>query len=106
MNLNNHNFCDGWGWYIDIENNDINNNNNNMKINFNNKSYKKINYHLNRLETIEEDEYDYYKDINEINIKNDEKKHQHKITGNGLIIKIGSTTLLTALLTYFVFFIL
>ena len=56
MNLNT-NVTDGWGWYIDLENNTfINVETKELK---NERTNKKFNYHFNRLDTIKE-EYEYY----------------------------------------------
>lgn len=112
MKLNQCNICEDWGWYVDIENN-----NHILPTNLDfisHKPYKKINYHYNRLETIEEDEYDYYKknykDNEEIELDNCFKKQssEDKKSKDGEIFlyKIGSTTLITALLTYAIFFLI
>lgn len=112
MNLNT-DIYDDWGWYIDIEKNY------NNYINFiiieqepynNVKSNKKMSYHLNRLETI--DEYDYYYD-DKIEYNEDEynkkynEKYNEKIDNNevkniekGLFV-IGLTTIITTIVTYF-----
>jgi hypothetical protein len=101
MSLNT-NINDDWGWYIDIENNNY--------ISFNIIEYhhintnKKMNYQLNRLETIEEDEYDYLKN----NYENHEKiveelQENNEITKpeKGFFIKLGITTIITTIFTYF-----
>ena len=127
MNLNTYNLCEDWGWYVDTENNLLINSNLNMVYNSSKayNPYKNINY--SRLCKIEEDEYDYYKnnykDIENLeleleynNIKN-ETKPQEKIGEkierienekgeNIYLYKIGSTTLITALLTYAIFFLI
>lgn len=109
MISNCYNLSEDWGWYIDIESMkpiyQIN-----TEIIRNKNKNKKINYNLNRLEPIEEDEYDYY--IN--NIKNIEYNKNIDFAINetddnmksNIITNYGSTTLITVLITYFVFFIL
>ena len=85
MNLNS---CDDWGWYVDIENADISNQYNyNISKNKNNEKNIKNNNHYSSLETIE---YLY--------------KQDNENTSN-LIYKVGSTTIITALLTYFILFV-
>jgi hypothetical protein len=109
MISNSYNLTEDWGWFIDIESSkpiyDI-------KTQFVKTKNKKINYNYNKLAAIEDDEYDYY--IN--NIKDTDYIHQIKKpleilsplenTTSNIITKYGSTTLITALLTYVVFFVL
>lgn len=111
MNLNADSNCDDWGWYVDTENNLFINS---TKISTN-KYYEKIaNYKLNKLYNVNEniDEYDYYKknyrDIAKIQLEccvlksdnNENKGYQLSL------YKIGSTTLITGLLTYAIFFLI
>ena len=113
MNLNTYNISEDWGWYVDTESNlFINSHNFDVIVN---KPYKKINYHYINLDKIEEqkDEYEYYKknyrdieqlELDSIYIKSqvkNEKKYEEMS-----LYKIGSTTLISALLTYVVFFLI
>lgn len=103
MNLNTNNLCEDWGWFIDIETNDSN------ILLEPCKSIKKINIKFNKLQTIEEDEYDYYeKYYNNPEEKYDKIENENKKSTEptNVIVNVGSTTLLTALLTYVIFFIL
>jgi hypothetical protein len=106
-----YNYCDGWGFYIDIEslsslrkdNDDIMKEKYGIK-NFNkNNRIKKYNY----CETINE-EYEYY-------CKNYDDKNEDIFTENkkisdenttSFIIRVSSTTIITAILTYFIFIVL
>ena len=99
MNSNANNLCEDWGWFIDIESNNSN-------------------------ISIQEDEYDYYQkyyrnleeqydtNMEEQYNTNLEKKYvtnenENKTTKSlNTIFNVGSTTLLTALLTYVILFIL
>jgi hypothetical protein len=93
MNLNS---CDDWGWYVDIENADISNQYN---YNISNNKNKNIGHYLNKIETIQEidiEDLSFYN--NEINKKN--------INIKSYIYKVGSTTIITGLLTYFILFII
>ena len=89
--------CEDWGWYIDTENIRVTNQYNYNIISKN--KNKNVGYYLNRIQTIKEFDIEdlsfYNKEINEknINIKNS-------------IYKVGSTTIITALLTYFILFML
>ena len=104
MNLNSYQLCDDWGWFIDIECND------NILLQPC-KPGKKLKPHFNKLNVIDEDEYDYYqknyKDPEE-NYKIPNKNYDINLkTGeNNTLVNVGSTTLITALLTYVIFFIL
>jgi hypothetical protein len=92
MNSNTHNICDDWGWYVDIENN--------LLIN-SNKSRLYIGYNNNKLSKIEE--YDYFRYIEDIEDIEDLKSEDK----NGLsFYTIGSTTLISALLTYSILFLI
>ncbi len=57
MSLTIYNLTDDWGWFVDTENPQPIYQN---KIDIIKNNNKKFNYHLNKLEPIEEDEYDYY----------------------------------------------
>jgi len=110
MNVETYSICENWGWYIDIENmrpigSPI------ITQNYNKKN-KKPSYHLNRLETINEDEYEYdylkkskhteesYFDDKFNNINNNINNNIY------YLIRIGTTTIITAILTYVLLFIL
>jgi hypothetical protein len=107
MNLNSH-ICDGdgWGWYVDIENSNYSN-----CINFiiiescnNEKSKKKMNYHLNKLETIHE--YEYYEEDEKNEEENENiENNQIKNVEKGFLIKTGLTTIITTIFTYLSSFI-
>jgi hypothetical protein len=103
MNVNT-NISEDWGWYIDIENNNYINFSI-IEYNHDLKSNKKMNYHLNRLETIEEDnEYDYFKNNYEHNEKILEILQQNneiKKVEKGFFIKLDITTIITTILSYF-----
>jgi hypothetical protein len=115
MNLNMHyQICDDWGWFIDIESDNYCKN---VLLQPCRSPIKKFNSHLNKLPTIEEDEYEYYQK----NYKDPEEKiykeeiteekqdinlqHSNKNRENS-IFNIGSTTFVTAVLTYFIFIVL
>lgn len=121
MNFNTYNLCEDWGWYVDTESNLLINYNLNIvhKSHNNYSSYKNINYfRLCRIE--EEDEYEYYKnnykDIESLQLEHNYKENGIKIqkkievefdkSENANLYKIGSTTLITALLTYAIFFLI
>jgi hypothetical protein len=122
MNLNTYNLSEDWGWYVDTESNLLINYNINMVYNkcnpYRDTPYKNINdSRLCRIE--EEDEYEYYKN-NYKDIENLELEYNYKTNGrkiqekeeklekseNTNLYKIGSTTLITALLTYAIFFLI
>ena len=113
MSLTNNNLTDDWGWYIDI---DIESMKpiQSIKTNFAIIPYKTFNQYSNKLETIPEqdDEYDYYvnnqKNLDDMmitninkNITDDKNSYLFKNLFN-----IGSTTMITAVLTYIIFFML
>lgn len=118
MNSNTNNLCEDWGWFIDIESNNSNILIQPCKI------FIKSNIHFNKLQTIQEDEYDYYekyyKNLEEqydrnmeeqyntnLEKKYDTNENENKTTKpSNTIFNVGSTTLLTALLTYVILFIL
>jgi len=102
MSLSCYNLSEDWGWYIDIEtSNPVYQT---MSIQKNNKFYKK-------LDTIEEDEYDYYvnnqKNVDDISSKsisiNIEQSNRDYVKQ---IFNIGSTTMITISLTYIIFYML
>ena len=102
MTLNQDTFSDEWGWFIDIDYESK------TQIGISNRK----NLRVSILETIEEDnEYDYYKktlrdlDIEELQNENIEPNIQKQKNYN-FIYKVGSTTIITALLTYVAYFIL
>jgi hypothetical protein len=104
-----YNLTEDWGWYVDIENmNPIYQTRKEFII----IPHRKFNINYNKLEPIEEDEYEYYldkqKNLDDLLInKNDENigdNKQNNITDN--LIKFTSTTMITALVTYIVFYIL
>jgi hypothetical protein len=106
MSITCYNLSDDWGWYIDIESlQPIYQ----IKTEFIKTKNKKLNYHLNRLETIEEDEYDYYiknnklilDELNEI----DELKKNKKNLEIFEYFDYKSTTLI-GVLTFVIFFVL
>jgi len=91
---------DEWGFYVDIEN-----------INFNNSdNYKKMRekYDLNKnkfnpnLECIAE-EYEYYLNQQKKEINTSNEVYNNNNNKMCCATKLGSTTLLTLLITYFVF---
>lgn len=91
---------DEWGFYVDIEN-----------INFNNSdNYKKMRekYDLNKnkfnpnLECIAE-EYEYYLNQQKKEINTSNEVYNNNNNKMCCVTKLGSTTLLTLLITYFVF---
>jgi len=108
MSLTCYNLSEDWGWYIDIESS---NPVYQFRTDFVKIPCKKFNPHYNKLETIEEDEYDYYinnqKNLDDISSKNIdvniEPNNQDYIKK---IFNVGSTTMITALLTYIVFYML
>jgi hypothetical protein len=120
MNLKTYQLSDDWGWFIDIENN--NNCSENILLQPCSSPVKKFNSHLKYLPTIEEDDYDYYqknykdpedkiykemeenyndvKNLNDVNVKPSNKPRENTI------FNVGSTTLITAVLTYVIFLVL
>jgi hypothetical protein len=102
MNSNANNLCEDWGWFIDIESNNSNIFKKPCKI------FTKSNFHFNKLQTMQEDEYDYYQKYYEnLEEKYDINENENETTKSlNTIFNAGSTTLLTALLTYVILFIL
>lgn len=116
MNINiYYEMCDDWGWFIDIENNNFSEN---TLLQPFRPRIKKFNSYSHKLPTIEEDdEYEYYKKIYknseenyDINLNPSNRNKENSINENGKInrnvFNIGSTTLITAVLTYIIFIIL
>ena len=115
MNLKTFQLCDDWGWFIDVEHNNYDEN---ILLQTCRPPIKKFNSRsVNKLPIIQEDEYEYYeknykdpeeliyKDIEEncdINL-NQSKENTNKVN---TAFNISSTTLITAILTYFIFVIL
>lgn len=103
MNSNtNNNLCDDWGWYVDTESNLLINsitNIDNQKILCNLSLYEdEYNYHKNN-----------YRDIENLELDSAYKKFKKPTKTRYIgkyIYKIGSTTLITALLTYAIFFLI
>jgi hypothetical protein len=106
MNSNANNLCEDWGWFIDIESN------NSYILKKPCKIFTKSNFHFNKLQTMQEDEYDYYQKYYEnleekYDINENENENENETTKSlNTIFNAGSTTLLTALLTYVILFIL
>jgi hypothetical protein len=101
------NLSDDWGWYVDIESM---NTNNQIPTDLKMSPYTKNKRYI-ILETIEEDdEYDYYisnhKDDDDITVKTIDKKNNNKNILFKKIFNVGSTTMITALLTYVIFYML
>ena len=101
------NLCDNWGFYIDIESlNYVNQDNDEiMRKKYKAKKIEKYNKFkiyenkINICETIYEeniygDEFDHYEDTD----INDKKEN--------FIVKVSSTTFITAILTYLIFFLI
>jgi hypothetical protein len=108
MSASYNSLSDDWGWYVDIESI---NTNNQITADLKLLTYKQYRHHIN-LETIEEeeDEYDYYmsnhKDDDDIVVKNVDIKNNSKNILFKKIFNVGSTTMITALLTYIIFYML
>lgn len=98
-NITYYNISNDWGWYIDTENNSYINTNINIY-------RKKV---LDNLASIEE-EYNYhqlnYKDVESLDDIFNDKKLKKKFEQKDFIYNICSTTLITALLTYAIFFLI
>jgi len=95
---------DDWGFYVDIENVTQNNNYNNLN---SHNEYKK-NKDLEKYYKDICDEYEYNVANYDSNLPESSINKCDKKNGNitGFFIRVTSTTIITALLTYFVFFIL
>lgn len=118
MNLTTYNICEDWGWYVDIESNLLINSNINTIVYKSNKVYNPYKKNYSKLYKIEEDEYEYYKnnykDLENLELEYNYKKNEiQKIEKdnpekdkNFNLYKIGSTTLITSLLAYVIFFII
>ena len=105
MSLTCYNLSDDWGWYVDIESS---NPVYQIRNDFVNTPCKKFNPHYNKLETIQEDEYECHinnqKKIDDISSKNVDVNIENNNQGYvKQIFNVGSTTMITALLTYVVF---
>jgi hypothetical protein len=104
MSLTYYNLSEDWGWYIDIESSN--------PVCQTRKDHVKIpNRYYNKLETIEEDEYDYYiniqKNLDDISSNNIDINIEHdNLEYVKQIFNVGSTTMLTAMLTYIIFYML
>lgn len=115
MNLKSCQLCDDWGWFIDIESNYFAGN---ISLQPCKSPIKKFNSYLNELPKIEEDEYEYYQknykdpeDKYDINLKQSEENYditlkQSKQNIKDTVFNVGSTTLITAVLTYVIFIVL
>lgn len=112
--LYNDSVCDDWGWFIDIETTD---NSKNILLQLCKPIMKKNNLDLNKLPPIEEDEYEYYHENYEdpeenydIILKPSNEIGENNINENvkrdSNILDVGSTTFITAVLTYIIFIIL
>ncbi len=105
MSVTDNYLSDDWGWYVDIENiNPIIQNRNESVM-----SHKKKYRYLNNLETIKEefdnddyDDYDEYHKYNKYELNNMELKN---ITFTQ-IFNVSSTTMITVLIIYTVFFMI
>lgn len=107
MSLTHYNLSEDWGWYIDIESmKPINQ----IKLDVKMMSNKKFNRHYNKLDTIDEDEFDYYlmnqKNLDDISYKDIVPIKNNNQTLFSCIFNVGSTTMITAILTYVIFFVL
>jgi tRNA G18 (ribose-2'-O)-methylase SpoU len=105
-----YNLSEDWGWYVDIESS---NTVYQIKTDFVKNQNKKFNQHYNKLDTIIEDEYDYYlsnqKNLDDITMTSNPEKiidnnKEYYLSKN--LLNVGSTTIITAILTYVIFFIL
>jgi hypothetical protein len=113
MNLKSYQLCDDWGWFIDIETNNFGENV--LLQPCSRPRIKKFNSRVNNLPTIEEDEYEYYqknyKDPEEILYKDVQQNYATSLKNskenvNNTVFNVGSTTLITAILTYVIFIVL
>lgn len=105
-----YNLSEDWGWYVDIESS---NPVYQIRTDFVKIRNKKFNQYYNKLETIIEDEYDFYiqnqKNLDDEVIIKDNKNiidNKTQIYSSKNLLNIGSTTMITALLTYVIFFVL
>lgn len=118
MNFNEYNISQDWGWYFDTESNSYINSN---KIEFIvNKPYKKLNYLNNKLDKFEQEkeQHDYYKnplmdrdnkEVKSYSIyeKSEIKNEKYEKKSDEIFVyKICSTTIITTLLTYIIFFMI
>jgi len=103
-----YNLSEDWGWFIDIESSKPVYQ---IRRDFIKIQNKKFNTHYTKLKTIEEDEYDYYinnqKSLDDISCNNFDVKIKPNNTDYiKNIFNIGSTTLITGILTYVILFVL
>ena len=105
MSLNYNNLCDDWGWYIDIE-----------KFGSINEKKQFVKMHLHDITTnYDNNEYLYYLNLNNKNLDYLEYNLEYKkdddlevYTNNDYIntaINIGTTAMITAILTYVILFL-
>jgi hypothetical protein len=104
MNFKSYQLCDDWGWFIDIENNNCSENIIQQPCR---SPIKKFNSRLTYLPSIEEDDYDYYQK----NYKDPEENYDVSVkppkkNETNTIFNVGSTTLITAVITYVIFIVL
>lgn len=105
MNSNTYNLGEDWGWYFDTENDCYINNSTTTQVYNIKKIDKKINYYINKMDPIEEQDEYYDEELDpeyyciKIN-KNTDKKNDISL------YKISSTTIITLLLTYTIFFVI
>jgi hypothetical protein len=114
MNLKTFQLCDDWGWFIDVEHDNYDEN---ILLQTCRPPIKKFNSYINKLPIIQEDEYEYYeknhRDHEEIIYKDVEQNYDINLKPSkedtkkvNTVFNVGSTTLITAILTYFIFVIL
>jgi len=126
MKLKSSQLCDDWGWFIDVESNYFAGN---ISLQPCRSPIKKFNSYLNKLPKIEEDEYEYYQknykdsednydtnlkqteDNYDTNLKQTEENYDINLKSSNknevnTIFNVGSTTLITVVLTYVIFIIL
>ena len=107
MNLNDsYNICEDWGWFVDIETSETIPNC--IKLQSVKKNIKnKLNIHSNKLDKIYEDEYphmDNTKNQTKVEIIQMEDIKNLQKDEETFIYNIISNTLVTVLLTYFIYF--
>lgn len=88
-----HNLCENWGWYVDLDNEHLNNNNKSQYF------HKPQKYFINDLDTI--NEYEYYEEKYNYYNDNVERKKINKTNYWDYI----SSTLYGASMTYIVFLV-
>ena len=99
MNVTYNNLSDDWGWFVDIENRQYTHQNKEDNLKIQNTKY------YNRLETIEEAEKEQEEEKeDDFNLGNKKKPYDKEINRiSKKIFNIGSTTIITVLMTYIVF---